>query len=230
MLEIKLKDPKDSIYNNMFYRILRLIKNAKRWLKHSYQKIVRTTHTSDFECWGLAYHMAKNILPKLKQFKKTNVNSFPTQFSTWEGSEAYYNNNKEEWEKETVDAREFGYEIEGWHKVVDEMIFAFEYEIANSDETFRIRNFAPKYGDTSAKLPKNRHCHIYYENLEDGSYHMFSEDVTEPPEGFRVIDKDDVFHSMNREYYYDMEMEQRHALRAQRGFELFGKYFRNLWD
>jgi len=213
----------------MLYRIIRFIDNIKRWAKHFLQKTTRMTHTSDFECWGLSYTLAKFILPKLKQFKKANVNSYPSNFSKWEDNESFFGT-KEVWEKNTADAQVYGFEMEGWHKVIDEMIFAFEYVIANDDETFRVRHFVPKYGDVYAKKPENKHTHSYYRNIESGYVSMFDGDISEPPEGFESLDKDSVFAMMGDEHYYDIEMERKFAERADKGFELFGKYFRNLWD
>lgn len=52
------------------------------------------------EVWSLKYTLACYILPRLKLFKKENVNSYPQDFSS----------------------------LEEWHIVIDKMIFSMEVE------------------------------------------------------------------------------------------------------
>ena len=51
------------------------------------------------ECYDLDYTICKFIIPRLYKFKEINVNSCPTGFKT----------------------------TEEWHKVVDKIIFSFEF-------------------------------------------------------------------------------------------------------
>jgi hypothetical protein len=73
----------------------------------------------DCEVWDLAITLANYILPRLKRFKKVNVNSHPCNLSG----------------------------IEEWHEIIDKMIWSFE-RIVNDDwsyETNRIREQKEQY-------------------------------------------------------------------------------------
>lgn len=59
---------------------------------------------TDEELWGLDVTLAKYILPRLEKFKKVNVNSHPIDFKN----------------------------IDEWHKVIDKMIYAFEFVLKNN--------------------------------------------------------------------------------------------------
>lgn len=73
----------------------------------------------DSEVWDLDIVLAQYILPRLKRFKKVNVNSHPGTLSS----------------------------LEEWHEIIDKMIWSFE-RIVNDDwayETNRRKEQVPRY-------------------------------------------------------------------------------------
>jgi hypothetical protein len=79
----------------------------------------------DNEIWDLDITLANYILPRLKRFKKVNVNSYPPDLSG----------------------------IEEWHKIIDKMIWSFE-RIVNDDWSYeykRVKEQKEQY-DTGMKL------------------------------------------------------------------------------
>ena len=83
---------------------------VKRAIKHAYQKLTRGF--SDRETWGLYYEIAKFTLPRLKRFKEVTI-CYPI-------------------DPRTPDP-------ESWEKILDTMIFAFEWiildETADAEDT-----------------------------------------------------------------------------------------------
>lgn len=77
------------------------------------------------EVWGLDVTLAKYILPRLQKFKQINTMSHPTDFKN----------------------------IEEWHKVIDKMIYSFNYVIQN--------NIGTIHGDLSEKVE-------YFKKYEEG--------------------------------------------------------------
>jgi hypothetical protein len=63
----------------------------------------------DNEVWSLDITLANYILPRLKRFKKVNVNSYPASLSS----------------------------IEEWHEIIDKMIWSFE-RVVNDDWSYEI--------------------------------------------------------------------------------------------
>jgi hypothetical protein len=63
----------------------------------------------DNEVWNLDITLANYILPRLKRFKKVNVNSHPVDLSS----------------------------LEEWHEIIDKMIWSFE-RIINDDWSYEI--------------------------------------------------------------------------------------------
>lgn len=106
-------------------------------MRNLLQRLFRVKGYSDKDLWDLDYSLSHCILPRLIDFKKVNVTSHPIEFKN----------------------------IKSWHKVIDKMIWSFQY-IAN--------------------------------------------DRSSPGESIEKINKD--------------------SKRCQKGLELFGKYFQDLWD
>jgi len=122
------------------------IRNFFLRIKWSLQKIFRRGHCSDRNLWNLDIYLAKIILPKLIAFKSMPRVGYPALLR---------------------DENE-------WEKILDEMIFAFKYVLADAE--IKRKEFEKEYGE------------------------------------------------INQENYIKFEK------RAQKGFELFGLYFRSLWD
>lgn len=216
----------------MIYRIIRFFEELPRRVKWFFQKIFRQSHASDLDLWGLSSRLAEIILPKLRAFKKINVNSYPACFSDWNEDGDEYGHGgigqtKEEYDKAIEDGTMVGGEMEEWHKVLDEMIYACEWHLADQGSRKLEKEFAKKYGDCHAEIPENlKQNDCYRKKGEDGGFTMFS-DGEEPDLENYVLIKD---HFLGKPFYYDMKMSREHGERAQKGFKLLGKHFLNLWD
>lgn len=125
----------------------------------AFQRITRKHHASDIDLYSLDFHIAKILLPKLEAFRNQGLHVSPTG------------------------------EIETWLNILDEIIYAFKWNIYANWETNpkRERDFY-------------RRC-------------------------FGIDDP-----HLDYRHYYDSEIVEKAAERAQKGFELFGKYFTYLWN
>jgi len=107
---------------------------------------------------------------------------------------------KEEYEEKRKSEEIVGGGEDKWNEYLKEMLFAFEF--FSLDDTFskKQQKFFDKWGLVNP-----------YRKTEDNKRisNLF---------GTEVI------------LYHDLELEIEYYKRAQRGFELFGKYFMNLWD
>lgn len=153
------------------------------------------------------YHIAKKTLPYLIGFRRADKDGFP----------AVLNNEIKEkmvklgysFDEEThchegivngIKAEDFL--MDEWHRIIDEMIFAFQYAIDENDDDCMIVN--DKYNPNQKEF-------FHTEKTDDGSYEMiFNEDY-----GRTKIDID----------LYNKKQE-----RVQEGYNLYSRYFRNLWD
>jgi hypothetical protein len=178
-----------------------------RNIKWSFQKIYRRNHASDCDLWGLDYHLAEVIYPKLKAFRNINLHGHPCDFS-------------DEDKENGVPAGEVGGGLEKWKETIDEMLFAFEFMFVDSDDKHYkkiIKEFKNKWGDWHEEKPENKQEMKWFQ-CKDKENRDF---ISTEGEGEPVSQWD---------FYYDSKLHQQLAERAQKGLELFGKYFWNLWD
>lgn len=120
-------------FDNWLYKHIGPMYNIFCITKSVMQKIFRKSHCSDSDLWRLQVVLAKNILPKLIDYRNQNFDSFPTCFSDWDplfgvSKEEYFSN-----------PENIGGGLVQWMKTIDEMIFAFEY-LAYEEQTDRKGN------------------------------------------------------------------------------------------
>jgi hypothetical protein len=148
----------------------------------------------DKNIWDLFSYLTEFILPKLKAFKKRKRHSYP-----------------------------YIYTQKQWEKVLDKIIFSFEYTYIHEFKSIRkLGNFIEKnnlvnpYRKTKDNLS---YCKEY--QSDDGMTQMKFE-KTKKPTRKNMIEC--------RKHYYDIKAQRVIDKKVQEGFELFGKNFLSLWD
>lgn len=204
------EEEKDIVYyaESVFYCVERFIKNIVCSIKYFFQKIFRSAHISDIENWNLHCTLAKQILPKLRYFRNSKLHGYPSVFSDPEDENI----------PESVRADMIGGGHEAWLKVLDEIIFAFEYvDLYHRGSEKYLNIFLKKYNyeDPHAEKPENLKVSYKYRN---GDNVTFTSD--------KPVDKD--YKTVN--HYYNEKLELEIANRHKNGIELFAKYFMYLWD
>lgn len=206
------------------YRIPYRIKDAMRSVKYFFQKVIRRSHTSDIEIWNINYPLAKFTYRKLKAYKNAPRKSYPAVFIEYHEHEW---SSKEEYDKAIQDGRMVGGGPDAWEKVVDEILFAFEWFLVKDSLSYKKkRAFYEKWDleNPEEEVEENLVFHYWYD-LPDGHVMMTGEKLSpeeEKEKNARFSRKDSM--------YYNISLEHTYAERAQKGFEAFGKYFMDLWD
>ncbi len=213
------------IYSLFKHRIPDLL----RGIKWAFQRLFRKHGCADIDLWNLHSHLAKIILPKLIAFRKQNLNGHPMDFCDWEAEYGEYGGlgeTKEEYDQAKKEGKYVGGGHDAWLKTLDEMIFAFEYFLYADAFDKTQKAFFKKYGyaDPYRKTDDNLTWDYRYKG-KDGTMCSTSEPNLNSKEGY----EDYVLVGKYRTYI-DFELTKTIGERARKGFELFGKYFPNLWD
>lgn len=223
------------------YRFFVNIPNFFKKIKWSLQRIFRKGHYSDLDLWGLDWRLNEIILPKLIAFRNQNLHGYPATFSEWDPEDdsgyGYMGMTKEEYDKAKAEGHYVGGGFDAWLATLDEMIYAFEHQ-AYSDDMDRKGNpskkriaFFKKYGylDPHRETEDNKSWSYLYKTPDGGRMSCGQHDYE------RIIGKDKEKyknHTLIGKFpsYYDKDADLEQQERAAKGFELFGRYFRNLWD
>jgi len=109
------------------------------------------------------------------------------------------------------------------------MIFAFEWKLDydNYRDKGQIDKFCKKWNMKNPydKKVENKSIHYEYKCLEPGLASCMSDEMDideKEPEKYKYLRR------VVR--YYNSKYDREIGERAMKGFELFGKYFSNLWD
>ena len=155
-----------------------------------------------FDTWGLDHTLATVIYPALIQLKQTKQ-GIPNDFVDV-GGEEYSTQQSFDFYIESHDEA-WNEGAKRWDETLDKMIWSFQ-QIAFED-----------YGD--------KYHHGKIKTDWEKSTNQFLNPITGKMEDtFTMIDKNP------DEHWYDAEGHQLHEERVQEGLDLFGKYFRALWD
>jgi len=156
-----------------------------------------------WDTWNMDGTLAKIIYPMLIQLKATK-HGVPSELVNDVGGEDYAEQNSFDFYKETHDdAWKTG--AERWDEILDKMIWSFG-QIAYVD-------YDEKYHHGEAK----------YDWVESDK--TFPNPITGKVEKtYQMVDKNP------EEHWYDHVGHRLHEDRIQEGIDLFGKYFRSLWD
>ena len=164
-----------------------------------------------WDVWNMDSTLSPIILPMLKQLKEVKHGSpfvdfddVPEHMRTSDKVDYDYEQKCFDFYKEETDEL-FEKKSKEWDIVLDKMIWSFQ-QIAHGDYDDKYHHGTPDYDwvETDTQYP----------NPITGKM--------EPT--YQMVDKNP------DEHWYDVEGHELHETRMREGFELFGKYFRNLWD
>ena len=154
-----------------------------------------------YDTWSMDHTLANIILPALLQLRATKM-GIPAEFADVGGAN-YDSQQSFEFYEETHN-ESFDLAVKRWEEVLDKMIWSFQ-QLALEDYEEQYRHGTPEY-DWEKTTP-------------------FVDPVTgKPEEMYKMVDKNP------EEHWLDIEGLRMHEERIQEGLELFGKYYRHLWD
>jgi len=154
------------------------------------------------DSWNLDHTLALIILPALIQLKNTK-HGIPSEFGDV-GGEEYVSQESFDFYKESYsEAWDEG--VKRWDEVLDKMIWSFQQiAIEDYDSKYHHGNMDFDWKKTDKQFPNP---------------------VTGKMEAtYQMVDKNPNSH------WYDVNGHLMHEERIQEGLELFGKYYRSLWD
>lgn len=155
-----------------------------------------------YDTWGLDHTLALIIYPALIQLKDTK-HGVPHEFCMV-GGEDYLDQMCFDFYSDTH-SESFDLGSKEWDNVLDKMIWSFQQ--------LALEDYQEKYYYGKSE----------YDFVE--SEDMFKNPVTgKMEETFEIVDKNPNSH------FFDSVGLRLHEERIQEGLELFGKYYRNLWD
>ena len=155
-----------------------------------------------FDSWSLDHTLAQIILPCLVQLREIKQ-GVPSEFADV-GGEGFSEQSSFDFYKESYsEAFELG--CKRWDEILDKMIWSFEQIVSEN------------YDD------------LYHHGKPDYDFVKTEKQYPNPITGkmedtYQMVDKNP------NEHWYDYVGHREHERRIQEGLELFGKYFRNLWD
>lgn len=155
-----------------------------------------------FDTWNLDNTLAYIIYPALLQLKETK-HGIPSYFSTI-GGEGYDEQESFDFYKEDHNEL-FEQRIKEWEEILDKMIWSFQQLIID-DYSTKYHHGDPKFDFVESEQP--------FPNPISGKLEKT----------YKMVDKNPNSH------WYDAEGHALHEERIQEGLELFGKYYRALWD
>lgn len=169
--------------------------------KHGERKV--QVHIDGYDTWNLDSTLALIILPALLQLKKEK-NGVPSSVVDNVGGEEYASQKSFDFYQETHEEA-FKIACEKWDEILDKMIWSF-HQIAFVD-----------------------YEHQYFHGQSDFDWVKSDVGVHNPLTGkteetFQMIDKNP------KDHWIDFVGLQLHEQRIQEGLDLFGTYYRNLWD
>ena len=155
-----------------------------------------------FDTFSLDHSLSYIILPALIQLRNSKM-GIPAEFADVGGND-YTNQASFDFYEETHNEA-FDIGCKRWEEVLDKMIWSFQ-QIMFDDWESQYYHGAPEYDWVKSDTT--------YQNPVTGK----------DEETFQMIDKNP------EEHWTDFEGMRLHEQRIQEGLELFGKYYRHLWD
>lgn len=198
------------------------LKDLKYNIVHHAQRIYRPNHTSDRDIWSLDFHLAEIILPKLIAFQKANKHGTPI-------FDDYVQDENDDQEKART---------KKWDDIIDQMIVGMKYVVVDGyGKKYKKyeRELKRQFGDWDAKTEKNKRYHLWkhlppnengerMSQLVDDPSELSSEDIEE------LVKENGPNWLQDSIHYYNVNLHNEIAKKAQEGLKLFGEYFMNLWD
>lgn len=155
-----------------------------------------------FDTWSLDHTLALIILPALIQLKETK-HGVPNEFGNV-GGENHDNQYCFDFYSESTDWA-FEQRVKDWDEVLNKMIWSFE-QLVKDDYDSLYHHGKAEYDFVE--------CDKMHPNPVTGKIEKL----------YQMVDKNP------SEHWYDYVGHQLHEQRIQEGLELFGKYYRALWD
>jgi len=156
----------------------------------------------NFDSWNLDNTLALIILPALIQLKQTKM-GVPNEFAQV-GGEDYSDQSSFDFYSETH-GESFQEGCKKWDDILDKMIWSFE-QLVKDDYEEKYRHGTPEYDWIETDKQ--------YLNPVSGKMETTYQMVDKNPD----------------EHWVDLQGLELHQARIQEGLELFGKYYRYLWD
>jgi hypothetical protein len=196
------------------------------------------------DLWNLDGYMAKILFPRLLAYKKMERHGYPGDFVEYHKNEW---KSKDEYENAKKEGRIKGGGPEAWEKILDEIIFAFEWHVYCKDSIGTDKHeikFFEKYGykNPYAETDENKSVSYIYRMSEK----YINEQIEKSPDLKKfgglvpecLSDECDLHlkqpenYALIREriYYMDTHYIMEIEKRALEGFKLFGEYFTAFWD
>lgn len=173
-----------------------------KYPKHGNRRKVNI-QIENFDTWSFDHTLAHIIYPALLQLKATK-HGVPSELVNDVGGEDWCPQECFDFYKETHNE---AWEIAAkrWDEILDKMIWSFQ-QLAMDDYDSKYHHGKPEF-----------------DWIESDK--TFPNPITGKVEKtYQMVDKNP------DEHWYDVEGHQLHEERIQEGLELFGKYYRNLWD
>ena len=155
-----------------------------------------------FDTWSFDHTLAQIIYPALLQLRETKQ-GIPSDFAM-AGGEDYLEQDSFDFYKET-NQECFEKRCEQWNEVLEKIIWAFQQ--------LTIDDYSSQYYHGNAEYDWVETDHLYPNPISG---------KMEPT--YQMVDKNP------DEHWFDSEGLKLHEERIQEGLDLFGKYYRSLWD
>ena len=176
--------------------------NIGKFPKKSTSKRKINIQIDSHDTWNLDNTLALIIYPALLQLKASKQ-GVPSEFADV-GGEAYGVQDSFDFYQETHD-ESWKVGLERWDETLDKMIWSFEQLLKGEyDDQYHHGNLDFDWVKTDKTFP----------NPITGKIEAT----------FQMVDKNPT------EHWYDSVGHLKHEERIQEGLELFGKYYRSLWD
>lgn len=174
--------------------------NIGKFLKNTDRKI--DIKIDNYDTWGLDNTLALIIFPALLQLKEQK-HGVPAEFVN-DVAEDYNDQMVFDFMREDKDAV-FQQGIDKWNEILDKMLWSFQ------------------------QLIDDDHDSKYHHGKRDYDWVVSDHKFTNPTTGldedcYEMLDKNPDGH------WYDAVGHRLHNERIQEGLELFGRFFRDLWD
>lgn len=154
------------------------------------------------DTWSLDHTLAMIILPALLQLKATKQ-GVPGQIVTVTGGSGELQDSFDFYKESYDDAWEKNIKL--WDEILDKIIWSFQQ--------LALEDYDDLYHHGQAKYD--------FEECDKQCYNPITKKMEKT---YKMVDKNP------NEHWYDHVGHQLHEERIQEGLELFGKYYRALWD
>jgi hypothetical protein len=207
---------------NLPWTVKRIVKDKWFDFRMTLQRLYRSSHVAKVDVWNAHAVIIKKTYPLIKEFIKYKRHGHPCLEGFYEG------NDPKKWNEKGAE--------KAWEKILQEILFAFEFTYSQEIQNKTAKRLEAKmkrlYGDWDAKLPKNRsYFFMDVERKVPGGCLLISDPKKlTKAEKTMLEEKDGKDWLEKHAHYYDIKLFNKLAMRAQKGFELFGKYLMNLWD